>query len=69
MSQVRCRSCWWWKISIFAGYGRCYRHACKDKPFTMTKVRSFCGDHVNRKKKNRQRGMTLDEWIDNNIKH
>ena len=68
MSQVRCKSCWWWKLSIFAGYGRCYKHKCEEKPFVMTRTKAYCSDHVNRKKENRRCGMTLDEWITQNIK-
>lgn len=69
MNQVRCKSCWWCKISIFAGYGRCYNKPSDGRPYVMTRYKSYCEDHVNRKKENKRVGMTLDEWIDKNIKN
>lgn len=64
----RCKSCWWMKTSIFAGYGRCYRHRDGDIPFKMTRVGDCCTEYANRKKENGSAGITLDEWISKNIK-
>lgn len=47
-----CKHCWWWKECF------CYMH---NNP---TKESSYCPDHINRKKGNKEDG-TLDEWISN----
>lgn len=45
-----CKHCWWWKECF------CYMH---NNP---TEESSYCPDHINRKKENKEYG-TLDEWI------
>ena len=54
-----CKHCWWWKLmKTHERTGNCYMSN------NRTEEDSYCPDYVNRRKENKEYGMTLDEWIE-----
>lgn len=65
-----CKTCWWWKLveskrtvediitSTEKRNGFCFMYS------NRTEETSYCPDHTNRKKYNKEWGQTLDEWIE-----
>lgn len=59
MRLGHCKHCWWWKlINTHEHTGNCYMH------HNRTEEDSYCPDYVNRRKEDKEYGMTLDEWIE-----
>lgn len=79
MNHGRCVRCWWYKaitersvsiaksgISEKLGKGRCYMHNGGndvESDYTFVNGESYCPDYLNRKRGDREMGMSLDEWI------
>lgn len=59
MRLGHCKHCWWWQLKD-AGLriGQCYMYN------NRTDEDSYCPDYVNRRKENKEYGMTLEEWIE-----
>ena len=79
MNHGLCINCWWYKAMkdrhwIFTakgalenlGNGKCYMHNGGndvDADYKLVDGGCYCPDYCNRKRGNREFGMTLDEWI------
>ena len=58
-----CNNCYWWdKCSTDKGI--CFMHSYSED--TITPEDSYCPDFVNRKKNEKEFGMTLKEWTEQN---
>ena len=63
-----CKNCWWWKTLHTAmpldddETGQCYMHSVGGHKEYSSEY-SYCPDYYNRKKGNRERKQTLEEWI------
>ena len=59
MRLGHCKHCWWWKLKdADLRIGQCYMYN------NRTEEDSYCPDYINRRKENKEYGMTLDEWIE-----
>lgn len=77
MNHGRCKNCWWylqteppkwtptkWSLILKPCGGRCYMHVGSDGvPYTMMDGASYCPDYINRKRGDKEQGMTLSDWI------
>lgn len=59
MRLGHCKHCWWWKLKdTDLRIGNCYMYN------NRTEEDSYCPDYANRRKENKDGGITLEEWIE-----
>lgn len=58
-----CKNCYWWD-KCCPDKGICFMHTYSED--TITLEDSYCPDFVNRKKYEKESGMTLKEWTEQN---
>lgn len=58
-----CKNCYWWD-KCRPDKGICFMHTYSED--TITLEDSYCPDFVNRKKNEKESGMTLKEWTEQN---
>lgn len=58
-----CKNCYWWD-RCRPDKGICFMHTYSED--TITLEDSYCPDFVNRKKNEKESGMTLKEWTEQN---
>ena len=58
-----CKNCYWWD-RCRPDKGICFMHTYSED--TITLEDSYCPDFINRKKNEKESGMTLKEWTEQN---
>ena len=58
-----CKNCYWWNRYSY-NKGICFMHTYSEDKITLQD--SYCPDFVNRKKYEKESGMTLKEWTEQN---
>lgn len=58
-----CKNCYWWDRCA-KDKGICFMHTYSED--TITQEDSYCPDFVNRKKYEKESGMTLKKWTEQN---
>ena len=58
-----CKNCYWWNECSY-NKGICFMHTQSEDIITLENA--YCPDFVNRKKYEKESGMTLKEWTEQN---